>query len=160
MPCSSGLLLTEKSFKPVQRRMIKTLPALRNWSYWARLAQHNLHSLERRKQRDDLTDSFSWMKGIIKGDTAKELKLKKMLGGLSTPRHLRGLPTTSEVMAGASHRCVNIAPNTITPHVHPDERAAHPHTQIKHNRTVSDRTPTWLLFFCCRRQCRGITTVK
>ena len=57
----------------VQRRMIKMIEGICNSSYERRLNLLKLHSLERRRVREDLIEVFKWVKSFNKGDVEKVL---------------------------------------------------------------------------------------
>lgn len=50
---------------------------IRNLPYEERLRNLKLHSLERRRVRGDLIETFKWVKGINKGDISKVLKFSE-----------------------------------------------------------------------------------
>ena len=52
----------------VQRRMTKMIQWLINLAYKDRLKLLNLHSIERRRARGDIIETFKWGKGINKGN--------------------------------------------------------------------------------------------
>ena len=55
------------SLEAVQRRMTKMIQRLKNLPYKDRFKRLNLHSLERRRAREDMIEFFKWVKGINKG---------------------------------------------------------------------------------------------
>lgn len=65
------------TLESVQRRMTKMTRGLRNLPYRERLRRLNLHSLERRRVRGDLTEVLKWMKGYRKGDINKVLVVRE-----------------------------------------------------------------------------------
>ena len=62
------------SLESIQRRMTKIIHNIRHLPYEERLKQLHLHSLERRRVRGDLIETYKWIKGINKGDINKVLK--------------------------------------------------------------------------------------
>ena len=52
----------------MQRKMTTMLQGIHNFSYERRLKLLKLHSLERRRVRNDLIEVFKWVKSFNKGD--------------------------------------------------------------------------------------------
>ena len=63
--------------KAVQRRMTKMILEVRNLIYKDRLKHLNLHSLERRRVREDLKEVFKWIKSFNRGDINEVLIVKE-----------------------------------------------------------------------------------
>ena len=60
--------------------MSKRIQGLRNIPYEARLKALILHSLERRRLREDLVEVSKWYKGYKKGDISKILRIDNQDG--------------------------------------------------------------------------------
>ncbi len=65
----------KKALEKVQRRATKLVPALKNLSYGDRLQALDLFSLERRRERGDLIETFKILKGLERIDSRKFFKL-------------------------------------------------------------------------------------
>ena len=63
--------------KAIQRRMTKMILEVRNLIYKDRLKHLNLHSLERRRVREDLKEVFKWIKSFNRGDINEVLIVKE-----------------------------------------------------------------------------------
>jgi len=72
-----------KCLERVQRRATKLVPSLRKYTYEKRLELLNLYSLENRRERGDLIETFKILKGLENVD-------KERLFTLSENAHLRG----------------------------------------------------------------------
>ena len=55
--------------------MTKMIQGLRILPYKDKLKRLNLHSLERRRGREDMIEVFKWIKGINKGNTDQILEI-------------------------------------------------------------------------------------
>ncbi|KAF2363757.1 hypothetical protein FHG87_005477 [Trinorchestia longiramus] len=67
MQCKSGLLLYEEiliKWKKIQRKATKMIPEFRNLSYERRLQRLELISLEQRRLRGQLIETFKYLSGF------------------------------------------------------------------------------------------------
>ena len=63
----------------VHRKMTQIIHGIRNLIYKDRLKHLNLHSLERRRVREDPIKDFKWIKGFNRGDINKVLIVKEQI---------------------------------------------------------------------------------